>query len=115
MKRIAQGLRAERLACTFLQRRGLRLIERNYRCRRGEIDLIMQDDGQLVFVEVRYRQSQAYGGPLASVDHKKKGKLIACALHYLQASDLQGETRFDVVGIAADDRIEWVQNAFEAD
>lgn len=115
MRRIAQGLRAERLACAFLERCGMRLIKKNYRCRRGEIDLIMKDKGQLVFVEVRYRQTQAYGGPLASIDHKKRGRLIACALHYLQANDQQGEARFDVVGIGADARIEWIQNAFETD
>ena len=115
MKRISQGAQAERLACSFLERHGLRLIERNYRCRRGEIDLIMQDERQLVFVEVRYRQSHAYGGPLASIDNKKKSRLIACALHYLQASDQQAAARFDVIGISADNRIDWIQNAFEAE
>ena len=115
MKQSSRGAEAERLACAFLERRGLRLIEKNYRCRRGEIDLIMQDGRQLVFVEVRYRQSTAYGGPLASVDYKKRGKLITCALQYLQANDAQVDSRFDVVGISAEKRIEWVQNAFDAE
>jgi putative endonuclease len=103
------------LACAFLERRGLRLIEKNYRCKRGEIDLIMQHDRQLVFVEVRYRQSLAYGGPLASIDHKKRAKLIACALQYLQSTNAQTQARFDVVGISAENRIDWVQNAFDSD
>ena len=66
------GAEAEDLACAWLQARGLRLLERNYRSRRGEIDLIMQDGEQLVFVEVRYRASNRYGSAAESITSAKQ-------------------------------------------
>ncbi|MCP4409206.1 MAG: YraN family protein [Gammaproteobacteria bacterium] len=110
-----QGRRAEQRAKEFLQRQGLILIDKNYRCRHGEIDLIMKDGSQLVFIEVRYRKNEAYGGPLASIDHRKKNHLIATALHYLQSKRLQGTARVDVLGITGENQIDWVENAVEVD
>ena len=104
---------AEQQACDYLLRQGLRLVEKNYRCRHGEIDLIMKDGAHTVFVEVRYRQHSGYGGALASVDHRKRKKLSATALHYLQAKASRDPARFDVVAISGGDLIDWVPNAFE--
>ena len=71
MKTITQGKIAEDQACLFLQKKGLKLVEKNYRCRTGEIDLVMQDKKELVFVEVRYRANNDYGSALDSVDQQK--------------------------------------------
>jgi putative endonuclease len=110
-----RGQQAEQLACEFLIQHGLQLIEKNYRCRHGEIDLVMKDGPQLVFVEVRYRRSLRFGGPLASIDYRKKTHLITCASHYLQSTRQQGAARFDVVGITEPNQIDWIQNALEAE
>jgi len=78
------GNRAEATACDYLQRQGLKLVERNYLCKRGEIDLIMRDGQDTVFVEVRYRRSDRFGSSAESVDWRKQAKLLATAEHYLQ-------------------------------
>jgi putative endonuclease len=113
-----RGTHAEDQACRYLQRQGLRLIERNYRSRRGEIDLIMRDADSLVFVEVRYRRQHRYGSGLESVDRHKQRRIAACAAHYLlchpQAALLAA--RFDVVALTPGDgglRIDWIRNAFD--
>jgi putative endonuclease len=67
------GAQAEGLACAYLERAGLRLLARNYRCPQGEIDLVMDDRDTLVFVEVRYRRSNAFGTPAETVDRRKHG------------------------------------------
>ena len=69
-----QGKKAEDVACSFLQRNGLSLVERNYHCRYGEIDLIMHDDDTLVFVEVRYRNSNKFGDAAESIDANESGR-----------------------------------------
>ena len=111
----ARGSDAEDLACRFLQARGLVLLERNFRCRRGEIDIILQDADTLVFVEVRYRRQNRYGSAVESVDRHKQSRLTACALYYLQARATAPDPgcRFDVVAISgADQAIEWIRDAF---
>ena len=115
MDRKTQGRRAEQQACEFLQQQGLIFVENNYRCRYGEIDLVMRDGQQLVFVEVRYRRSLAFGGPLASIDYRKQAKLIATASHYLLIKRQQSDARFDIVGITKGDCIDWITNAIELD
>ncbi len=109
------GAAKESLAARYLERRGLRLIERNHRCRFGEIDLVMRDCDSLVFVEVRYRGSPRFGTPAETVDRRKQRRLIAAAGHWLQANPSVLPCRFDVVAISAQDRIEWLKNAFNAD
>ena len=94
------------------------LVRRNYRCRRGEIDLVMRDIDTLVFVEVRRRTSRAFGGGLDSVDARKRARLVAAAEHYLMMNRIGDESpcRFDVVAIDGPSRramIEWVRNAFD--
>jgi putative endonuclease len=114
--RQARGAEAERLACAHLERAGLRLLTRNYRCPQGEIDLVMDEHGALVFVEVRYRRSSAYGSPAESVDFRKRARLIAAAQHYLLTHPGDRACRFDVVAVngATPPQLEWLRNAFDA-
>jgi putative endonuclease len=116
-----QGLLAEDFACRFLEQRGLRLLARNYHCRRGEIDLIMKDSDCIVFVEVRYRGNPRFGSAAESVDIRKQARLIAAAQHYLHKHQQVADTpcRFDVVSImpsshTANQPLQWIQDAFHA-
>ncbi|MGE0370535.1 MAG: YraN family protein [Gammaproteobacteria bacterium] len=113
------GRRAEEAACRFLLDRGLTLLERNYRHRRGEIDLIMLEKTCIVFVEVRCRSGVRYGSALESVDRRKQEKLIVAAQHYLQthAHAAKRSARFDVISVVPDGEhaaIQWVKDAFGA-
>ncbi|RZV52326.1 MAG: YraN family protein [Pseudomonadales bacterium] len=94
-----RGQAAEHAACLFLQRQGLQLVCKNYRCRRGEIDLVMRDHELLVFVEVRMRNHSGYGGAAASVTRAKQRRLVCTAAEYLQAHKQQRACRFDVVEV----------------
>jgi putative endonuclease len=110
------GQLAEDQALAYLQTQGLVLVERNYRCRGGEIDLVMRDGGKLVFVEVRYRASQGFGGALASVGLRKQGRLIVAAGHYLAAKRIDRPTRFDVAAVSSEQgklAIQWIKDAFQ--
>ena len=112
-----QGQAAESLACHHLERHGLRLIERNYQCRAGELDLVMRDGPQWVFVEVRSRRAGRHGGPLETVTPRKQQRLLRAAAHYLQRRRIDAPCRFDVIGIlheGAETRIEWIRDAFQA-
>jgi len=115
VRRRLDGQAAEALAAEWLASRGLRIVERNYRCRAGEIDLIAEDGAALVFVEVRLRRSAAYGGAAASVDHTKRQRLIRAAQHYLMGQ-ADRPCRFDVILLDALDerRVEWLRDAFGA-
>ncbi len=106
------GQRAEQLARDYLRGQGLTEVERNYRCRFGEIDLIMRDGKVLVFVEVRMRASNAFGGAVASIDVRKQRKLLSAARHYISSTGRMPDCRFDAVLLNGDSRIEWIQNAF---
>jgi putative endonuclease len=113
----AIGRQAEEAACRHLTAHGLTLLARNFRCRRGEIDLVMQERDCVVFVEVRCRNNPRFGGPLESVDWKKREKLAATAQYYLQTHVLaaQQSARFDVIAVILDTppaRIEWIRDAF---
>ncbi|MBI1194297.1 MAG: YraN family protein [Gammaproteobacteria bacterium] len=113
------GKAAEDAACRFLESRGCALIEHNYRCRMGEIDLVMRQDETLVFVEVRYRRYANYGSGAESVDARKQGRLIRTAQHYLSVRRIYGNcpVRFDVVSVCPAQRggfgIDWIPGAFE--
>lgn len=116
--RAALGQAAENLACAYLQRSGLTLLQRNYRCRRGELDLVMRQGDTTVFVEVRYRSPSAFADGIASVDRHKQGRLLAAAEHYLQQNPdaARRPCRFDVVAITperGENRVEWITNAIE--
>ncbi len=110
------GAQAEAHAAQFLQRRGLTLLHRNYRCRQGEIDLVMRDGATLVFVEVRLRRRSDFGGAAASIDGAKQGRLIGAAQHYLASLGRTPACRFDAVLLQSADGagIEWIRNAFGA-
>ncbi|MDH3352578.1 MAG: YraN family protein [Gammaproteobacteria bacterium] len=114
----AVGSGAERLAEQFLQRQGLRQIARNFRCRLGEIDLIMQDHTQLVFVEVRYRASNRFSRAGLTVDSHKQRKIIRTAALFLakKCGYANCVCRFDIVAIDGDPHgkrsIEWIKDAF---
>lgn len=112
---LLRGKNAEQQARRHLEQRGLKLLETNYRCKLGEIDLIMQDNETLVFIEVRYRKSNAYGSAIESVTTGKQNRLVAAARHYLQANRSNTPCRFDVVGITGQNasKLEWIKNAFE--
>lgn len=109
----ARGNLAEALAADYLQLRGLRLVERNYNCRLGEIDLILADGPVLVFAEVRLRRSPGYGGAAASITAGKRQRILRAARHYLSGRP-EGPCRFDVLLLDALDpeRIEWIKDAF---
>lgn len=111
---VAVGNDKEAVACEFLENKGLRPLQRNYRLRTGEIDLIMQDGDTIVFIEVRYRKHQHYGGALQSIDFRKQQRLIRTAQHYLMKHAPYASGRFDVIAIEGNTGINWVQNAFEA-
>lgn len=109
------GRRAEALAAVFLEGRGLAIVERNFRCRRGEIDIIARDGQTLVFVEVRLRSRQDYGGAAASITAAKRSRLAAAALFYLGRLARTPPCRFDAVLLDALDapRIEWLRDIME--
>ena len=108
-----RGALAEDAAADFLRGRGLRLLERNYRCRFGEIDLIMRDGRTLVFVEVRYRRNKSFGGALESITGAKREKLLRAARHYMAAGNGFPACRFDAVLLNGDTKeLEWIENAF---
>ncbi|WP_281648599.1 YraN family protein [Parendozoicomonas sp. Alg238-R29] len=114
------GKAAEDLALTYLQSNGLKLCERNYACKTGELDLIMKDGDTLVFVEVRFRQSQNFGSAAESVDYRKQLRLNRTAEHYLQTFNLTDKQpcRFDIISIQPDanrgrnHQVDWIRNAF---
>ncbi|MBX6377982.1 MAG: ribonuclease HII [Clostridia bacterium] len=111
----AFGAWAEARVAAYLAERGLRLVERNYRCRFGEIDLVMRDGSDLVFVEVRARSSAAFGGPEETVGARKRSRLVRLALAYLAERGLaEVGCRFDVVALCgpSGEEVRWFRDAF---
>lgn len=135
------GQAAEKLAQTYLLKKGFVFIDKNYHCRHGEIDLIFKDNDTIVFIEVRFRRQVNFGSACESIDNKKQQKIIKTAEYYLYYHRLSESvtSRFDVIGItpskntsktavykAHNDRttikgdhckeysIEWIENAFQA-
>ncbi len=108
-----RGRHAEEAAAIFLQQQGLTLVERNYHCRFGEIDLVARDGDTLVFVEVRMRTSNAFGGAAASITTAKRDKLLRAARHYLSGCARAPACRFDALLISGTDNApEWLKNVF---
>lgn len=105
------GKTAESRACEYLQQQGLRLVARNYRCKSGEIDLIMQDAQELVFVEVKFRSQTRFGHPAEYFDTKKRRKFESALFHYMQHKGLnpaQVPHRIDLIAITPK-AIEWTK------
>jgi putative endonuclease len=109
------GARAEQLAADHLSRQGLVIVERNFRTRHGEIDLVARDGASLVFVEVRMRSRGDFGGAAGSVTAAKRARWIAAAQGYLAKIGREPACRFDVVLLDALDasRVEWVRDVVE--
>jgi putative endonuclease len=111
------GQEGERVAERYLQRKGYKLVERNYRCPLGELDLIVLDRRVIVFVEVKTRTGQGFGSPLEAVEFRKQRKMIQAAQFFLAEKRLQQrDARFDVVGVTwpgGEPVVEHIENAFE--
>ena len=114
-----KGQDYEDMAASYLLAAGLDLLERNFRCKAGEIDIICSQGEQLIFVEVRYRGNRKYASAAESVDKRKQRKIILAAQFYLQRNRrYQAQPcRFDVIAItssqsAAKDNVQWLKNAF---
>lgn len=107
------GCTYEKIAGKYLEQNGYQILEHNFRCKFGEIDIIALDGGYLVFCEVKYRKDEKKGNPLEAVTITKQKKISKCALYYMT---IRGKTnvpcRFDVVGICGN-RIQLIKNAFE--
>jgi putative endonuclease len=111
------GLLGEELALSHLSGHGLKLVTRNYRCKLGEIDLVMLDGQTLVLVEVRCRGTNDYGGAAASVTWDKQRRLVRAAEHLLmkRAELRRYPARFDVVAITTGEpqaKVDWIKSAF---
>lgn len=110
---VAQGREAETRALEYLENCGLRLVDRNFRVKGGEIDLIMRDGRTLVFIEVRQRSRRDFGGAAASITARKQRRIILAARLYLARMRRQADCpcRFDCLLIECDE-IEWIRDAF---
>lgn len=110
------GVQAERRAAQYLQQQGLQLIAQNYRGLFGEIDLIMKDGAALVFIEVRLRRNDDFGGAAASIDARKQQRIIRTAQQYLATLTHLPACRFDALLMddAESGKLQWLKNAFEA-
>jgi putative endonuclease len=108
----ASGGAAEERAAHFLAAHGLAIVARNYRTRQGEIDLVARDGDTLVFVEVRMRAGDRYGGAAGSIDARKQARIAAAARHFLMRVGREVPCRFDVVTLDGD-KPAWLRGAFD--
>jgi putative endonuclease len=120
-KHLQQGEDAELACCHYLKKQGLNLVTTNFQCRHGEIDIIMLDKKTLVFIEVRFRKNDLFGGGLESITPSKQNKLRKTAELYLQKNSQYKNARFDVVSMSKNNQtnittqaytFDWIKNAF---
>lgn len=109
----SRGAAAEAAAAAFLEARGLRILDRNFRTRLGEIDLVADHDGTLVFVEVRLRASERFGGAAASITAAKQRRIVSAARFYMARLAAEPACRFDAVLVDGEGAIRWIRGAFE--
>ena len=109
----AIGARKEELAVQYLKQQGIQVLEQNYRCRQGEIDIIAREENYLLFVEVKYRSTVQHGYPAEAVTRKKQQKIRRVAEYYQYRMQLPENTpvRFDVIAILGTE-IQYIRNAF---
>lgn len=112
------GRKGENLAASFLKKKGYRILATNFQVKQGEVDIIAQHRGDLVFVEVKTRSTDAFGHPAEAVTVKKQQQIIRAAMVYLSQQNLfDASARFDVVSVIGAEthnaRIEVIENAFE--
>lgn len=107
------GKKNEEIAAVYLTGKGFRLLEKNFRCRQGEVDLVGYHENCLVFVEVKYRKTALSGAPEEAVDYRKQLKICAVSDYYRVSHPAESakQVRYDVVAICGDE-ITWYQNAF---
>lgn len=112
------GAEGERAAEKFLRRQRYTIVQRNYRCPAGEVDLVALDKGAVVFIEVKTRTQPGFGSPLEAVDRRKQRQIQRAAQYYLSEHRLHDrDARFDVVGVRWENgrvQCELVKNAFDA-
>lgn len=113
----AFGQKGEEIACKALEQGGYRIIEKNFRCRQGEIDIIAEEKGTLCFVEVKARSSEKFGLPEEAVTRWKQKKLLTVAVIYLEIKKIKSQDmRFDIVSVdLKTEKTKIIQNAFEVD
>ena len=117
MQKKELGKKGEEIALRFLKKKGYRIIERNYVCKMGEVDIVAKEKDTLAFIEVKTRRTTTFGPPQMAVDQKKQEQLSKAALHFLKEKRLEeAKARFDVVAILLGPRgeeIELIRNAFD--
>ena len=116
MNKRTLGMQKEEMAAEFLAKQGIKILEKNFACKMGEIDLICLDKGCLVFVEVKYRKNTSYGYPQEAVTKNKRRKIILVSGYYRMLKHYGDNTpmRFDVISVL-NDEIFWDKNAFGYD
>ncbi len=109
-----RGEKGEKAAASYLESKGLKILHRNYTCKLGEIDIILEDDGVIVFVEVKYRHNLSKGRPLEAVNYYKQRKIQNTALWYAKEYSLfEKAIRFDVIEVLGQsENITWIKEAF---
>jgi putative endonuclease len=111
------GRQVEKASLVYLKKQGLRLLNKNFHSKMGEIDLIMLEENTVVFIEVRYRKKSSYGDPIETVGYHKRRKLLLTAQYYLQTQrqNKNDSCRFDILGVStynAELNFNWLKNAF---
>ncbi len=111
-----KGAAYEEAAAVFLRAAGYEILDRNWSCPMGELDIVARKDGTVAFVEVRARSNPDYGGPAESITPSKKVKIIKAAMAYIKARRPEAEEyRFDIVGIVPGNEPDHIEGAFTAD
>jgi putative endonuclease len=111
-KNLISGKKGEDMAAEYLEAKGYEIVERNYRYKRSEIDIITKKEKTLVFVEVKFRSGSYFGTPEMAVDSKKEEQVLNAAENYIFENDWNGPVRFDVVSILRNNSIEHFEDAF---
>jgi len=110
-KHLEKGKEAEQLAEKYLEKKGYRILERNFRSGKGEIDLIGFKDAWIVFFEVRYRKNNDYGYPEQTISNKKEKLLWETALEYVRRENWNGNIRYDIISIVGDGELVHLEDA----